>query len=64
MVTRKSYQRGSNRGNSDYIKNCDKGWPKRVYWTVIAGNKLTYAQESDLLFDERDYKIRGLPIPK
>lgn len=36
--------------------------PTIIYWQVIApkGAKLTVLQDHDLLFDERDYKIRGL----
>lgn len=48
----------------DYIKNCEKGYPKRLYWKVIAGPPLTFAQQQDLIFDERDYKIRGITPPK
>lgn len=64
MVVYKSRVRPPKGEYDAYIKNADKGYPKRIYWTSIAGPKLTYAQESDLLFDERDYKIRQLPIPK
>lgn len=66
MVTRKSYQRPSKGDWKAYWQFPEKGYPKRVYWVVIAprGARLTYAQETDLLFDERDYKIRQLPIPK
>lgn len=48
-----------------YIKNCEKGFPKWIYWQIIAGTgPLTYAQQQDLVFDERDYKIRGLKVPE
>ena len=64
MTSRKTYKKPLKGAYDDYIKNCEKGYPKRIFWEVIAGPKLTYAQEQDLVFDERDYKIRGLSIPK
>lgn len=36
--------------------------PIRVYWKVVAGGELTYLQQSDLIFDEYDLKIRQLPL--
>lgn len=64
MVAYKSYQRPSKGDWKAYWQFPEKGYPKRVWWVVIAGPRLTFAQESDLLFDERDYKIRGLAVPK
>jgi hypothetical protein len=65
MVAYKSLEKLKNKGYTDYIKYCETGYPKRIRWEVIApkGTRLTFAQETDLVFDERDYKIRGLPIP-
>ena len=72
MVTHKSYPRASLRDYGAYIKNCEKGYPKWIFWEIIAGPKqpdgkfirLTYAQQQDLVFDERDYRIRGLTAPE
>lgn len=34
--------------------------PRRIFWKVIAGPPLTEAQESDLVFDANDFKIRDI----
>lgn len=45
----------------DYWKYPEKGYPKKIWWKVVAGPpnfKLSILQEYDLIFDETDYKIR------
>jgi hypothetical protein len=35
--------------------------PARINWEVVAGNRqLNYYESYDLLFDDKDFKIRGL----
>ena len=34
--------------------------PRRIWWKHIVGPKLTELQESDLVYDEYDFKIRGI----
>lgn len=48
-------------GNLNYLNNT----PERVFWKIIAGPpgyKLDILQESDLVYDKHDRKIRQLPI--
>lgn len=40
----------------NYIKNVEKGYPKTVYWKVVAGKNLSWIQSYDLLYDEKDIK--------
>lgn len=35
--------------------------PVRLFWSHVAGPELTHLQQSDLIFDEYDCKIRQLP---
>lgn len=46
----------------DYLKHPEKGFPRRIWWNVVApiGYKLSFAQESDLIYDDYDLKIRKL----
>ena len=49
--------------NTDYIKNCEKDYPKKIFWKIITGPpdfKLSILQEYDLIFDEHDFKIRKM----
>lgn len=38
--------------------------PKRIYWTVVCPSsyRLSVLQDSDLIYDDKDLKIRGLDI--
>lgn len=45
----------------EYWKHPPKGYPKTIWWEVIAGPKdLSILQEYDLIFDERDLQIRKI----
>lgn len=45
----------------NYWKHPLPGFPKKIYWEKQYGpGKLTQIQEYDLIFDERDLKIRKL----
>lgn len=49
--------------NADYLKYTEKGYPKKIWWKIIAGPpdfRLSILQEYDLIFDEYDYKIRKI----
>lgn len=49
----------------DYWKYPEKGYPRKIWWKVIAGDRnLSIIQEYDVIFDEYDYKIRKLDVPK
>jgi hypothetical protein len=63
-MSRKINVRPSNGDYGHYIKSATKPYPKRIFWKVIApkGYKLDVLQESDLIFDDIDMKIRQLPL--
>lgn len=42
--------------NLDYLHNP----PKKIYWEVVAGYRPSEIQMYDIVFDDIDYKIRGL----
>ena len=47
--------------NYDYWRNPKEGFPQRIYWRIVAGNrKLDILEESELIFDDRDLKIRQI----
>lgn len=48
--------------NYNYLREHEDGYPKIIYWKVIApkGIKLNSLMDHDIVFDERDMKIRGL----
>lgn len=51
----------------DYWRYPEKGYPRKIWWDIVAGPpgyRLDIIQEYDLIFDEYDYKIRKLEIPK
>jgi len=46
-----------NKPIKDYWKYPEEGYPKTIYWKVIAGNRrLDVLQDHDLLFSENDQK--------
>jgi len=45
----------------DYWKFPEAGFPRTIYWKIIAGNrKLTVLEDHDLIFDNYDLKIRKI----
>lgn len=44
----------------DYLFN----QPTRINWKIVAGGDLHPIQMYDLVFDEYDYKIRKMEMPK
>lgn len=45
----------------DYWRYSGDGFPKKIWWKVIAGpGKLSILQEYDLIFDQKDLRIRKL----
>jgi hypothetical protein len=49
-------------GNLQYLKDFKDGFPRRIFWKVIAPKdaKLSDLQKSDAIFDDYDLKIRKL----
>jgi hypothetical protein len=52
----------ANKRNLQYLRDLEEGYPKRIFWKVIAPKdaKLSKLQQSDAIFDEYDLKIRKL----
>lgn len=47
--------------NVDYWKEPEEGYPKTIYWKVIAGNRrLSVLEDHDIVFDDYDLKIRRI----
>lgn len=45
----------------DYWKYPEEGFPRTIYWKVVAGNRrLTVLEDHDLVFDSYDLKIRKI----
>lgn len=47
---------------SDYLRYPKEGFPRKIYWEVIAGDRSTVSriQMYDVVFDEKDLKTRKL----
>lgn len=44
----------------DYIKNTEEGYPYILNWTKVVGPELHPIQMYDIIYDERDLKLRRL----
>lgn len=53
-----------NNKNFNYWKETTKPYPKTIWWDVVVpkGAKLSIMQDHDIVFDDYDMKIRGLPV--
>jgi hypothetical protein len=60
----KTKEKGYKGSFTAYLHNLKEGYPKRIYWKVIAPKDavLSDLQKSDAIFDDYDLKIRKLPI--
>lgn len=46
----------------DYIKTAESPFPKKIFWKVIAGPPLSEIQSYDIVYDEKDLRIRGMEM--
>ena len=47
--------------DTNYWKYPKEGFPKTIYYKIIAGNRrLSILEETDIIFDEYDLKIRKI----
>ena len=45
----------------DYIKHAESPFPRKIYWEIVAGEgPLSDIQSFDIVYDEKDLKIRGI----
>ena len=44
----------------NYLKHPAEGFPKKIYWTHVCGPAIAELQMYDVVFDEKDLKIRKL----
>lgn len=59
---RKTQEKSYKGSFTEYLHIHAEGYPRRIYWKVIAPKDavLSKAQQSDAIFDDYDLKIRKL----